>query len=49
MSAAVVVSSDRLTFTLFLALLLHAMVVFGVSFLMLGLSFAAQKKEEEVE
>lgn len=32
MSAAVVVSSDRLTFTLFLALLLHAMVVFGVSF-----------------
>lgn len=32
MSATVVTSSDRLTFTLFAALLLHALVVFGVSF-----------------
>lgn len=32
MSAAVVTSSDRLTFTLFLALMLHALVVLGVTF-----------------
>jgi protein TonB len=32
MSATVVSSSDRLSFTLFIALLLHALVVFGVTF-----------------
>lgn len=32
MSAAVVTSSDRFTFTLFLAIVLHAVVVLGVSF-----------------
>ncbi|MFK4751685.1 energy transducer TonB [Oceanobacter antarcticus] len=32
MTAAVVSSSDRLVFTLFLALLIHAMIVLGVSF-----------------
>lgn len=32
MSAAVVTSSDRFTFTLFLALMLHAIVVLGVTF-----------------
>lgn len=32
MSAAVVTSSDRLTFTLFIALMLHALVVLGVTF-----------------
>ena len=32
MTAAVVSSSDRLVFALFLALLIHAMIVLGVSF-----------------